>query len=191
MKMYTREKGDNLCSKDKRLKCHWKWARIASGYTDIEIKKWTHFQCSLACIDNWTLEVTQWGGGDSVRYKETINYAKSRVISGKYYKTRLDAQIGAERLLLDWLCKQKLLIEKKLGKLDCQTEDLKKLLLRSKESFEPTPVVGNLKAISQLLREANISPEKKAITAGLIHRYQKKNQKLYDDICKVLKEGKL
>lgn len=99
------------------------------------------------------------------------------------YESKI-CQINSDKaLLVEEAIKQVRIAEK----LRIEIDRLKKLLNRVKESFEPMPVIGNLKAINQLLRQSNMSAEKKAITAGLIHRQEKKNQKLYKDICKILK----
>ena len=115
MDNYDREFGDNLCSKDKRLTRKWKWTRVASRISEEDIKKWTHFQCSEAKVGVWGLEALQWGSGEKVRYEASIMYLGNQIASQEGFPTRLDAQIGAEKLLIHWINKQKKLINKKVG----------------------------------------------------------------------------
>lgn len=109
--MYKRKFGDNLCSTDKRLKLNWIWSRIASQYSEEEIKKWNHFQCSISNLGKWELEATQWKDGENVNYEATIAYQGNRVSDSPNHKTRLDAQIAAEALLLKWIREQSKIIE--------------------------------------------------------------------------------
>ena len=109
MSNYHREKGDNLYSKDKHLKYKWQWSRIASGRTTEEIKKWTHFQSSAAQVGEWELDATQWGAED-ITYEANVNYNGRSVCSKENFKTRIEAQIGAEALLKGWIEKQYQLI---------------------------------------------------------------------------------
>lgn len=102
-KNYTRQKGDDLLSKDKRLRYKWEWSRIASGIDEEELKKWTHFQCSQCKVGNWHLRAIQWGHGEDVSYEAEISYNNSDIISQREFKTRLEAEIGAEKLLYGWL----------------------------------------------------------------------------------------
>jgi len=108
--MYDREPGDDLLSTDKRLKYKWKWSRIATQIDEEEIKKWTHFQCSQAFINGFELEAAQWGSDEDVTYGSTVYYRGEHIISlrekNDHYSTRIDAQIGAEILLHDWVTEQ-------------------------------------------------------------------------------------
>ena len=109
-----REKGDNLCSKDKHLKYKWQWSRIASQRTREQTKNWTHFQCSESEVGEWELGATLWGSGENVRYEATISFKGNQIESKDDFGTRLYAQIGAERLLEDWIQKQyKIIIKNK------------------------------------------------------------------------------
>lgn len=100
--MYERQAGDDLCSKDKRLKYKWVWTRIACQIPADEIKKWTHFQCSHANIGRWTLESVQWASDYEVR----VDYNDETVVSKGGFKSRIDAQIGGEKLLVAWITEQ-------------------------------------------------------------------------------------
>lgn len=98
--MYERQFGDDLCSKDQRLKYRWTWTRIASGYKSAELKAWTHFQTSESNVGSgWNLEAVQWSDG----YEARICYVSDTITSREGFKTRLDAQIGAEKLLREWI----------------------------------------------------------------------------------------
>ncbi len=105
MNDYHRHPGDDLLSMDARLKYKWKWCRVASGISREEIKKWTHFQSSYCQIGAWTLEAIQWGGADNVRYEAAIRYGET-IASREGFKTRIEAQIAAEKLLSEWIEKQ-------------------------------------------------------------------------------------
>ena len=72
----------------------------------MEIRKWTHFQVSCCKIEEWGLEAVQWFTGDVVNYEANIIFAGDTIASKRGFKTRLDAQIGAEKLLRDWINKQ-------------------------------------------------------------------------------------
>ncbi len=113
--MYERKFGDNLCGRDKRLKLNWKWSRIASQYSEEELKKWTHFQCSISSLGSWELEATQWGDNENVNYEAIIAYEGNRVSDSPNHKTRLLAQIAAETLLLKWIREQSEIIEQATG----------------------------------------------------------------------------
>jgi len=104
--MYERQIGDNLLSKDKRLKYNWRWSRIASQIPEEELRKWTHFQCSGCKIREWELEATQWGSGDDVTYEATIDYNGAYITGKEGFETRIDAQIGAENILKKWIQEQ-------------------------------------------------------------------------------------
>lgn len=110
--MYEKEFGDDILSKDKRLKHKWVWSRIASQIDKEEIKKWTHFQVSESKVYDWTLKAIQWGGGETVRYEARIEYIGHHIACsrGNDYKTRIDAQIAAETLLRSWIKEQHTLI---------------------------------------------------------------------------------
>ena len=115
MYKYERHKGDGLLSKDKRLKYHWRWSRVASRLSPKEIKAMTHFQCSFAKIGNWEIEATQWHG-EPVYYEASIRYGCHWIksIGGNEdtgFKTRIEAQIAAEKLLKDWIKEQHKLID--------------------------------------------------------------------------------
>jgi len=107
--MYHREPGDDLLSTDKRLKYKWGWTRIASQISKEEIKKWTHFQGSFARLNGFELEAIQWSNSDEpVYYEASINYIGEFITSvgredKKMFLKRIDAQIGAEKLLKDWI----------------------------------------------------------------------------------------
>ena len=109
--MYKRHKGDDLLKEDLRLKYKWDWSRIASGYTKKQLDSWTHFQSSEAKIKGWTLEVSQRGGDDKY-YSAQIEYIGEHIASDgrgfedTKYKTRVEAQIAAERLLIVWITSQ-------------------------------------------------------------------------------------
>ncbi len=103
MKNYKRQPGDDLKSKDPRLRYRWKWIRIASGISEEKRKKWTHFQGSdCEPGGGWSLEALQWGGSE-IRYSAAILYGGDTVVSLDQFETRLDAQLGAEALLEDWI----------------------------------------------------------------------------------------
>ena len=106
MSNYTREKGDDLLSKDKRLIYNWRWSRIAAKRTKDDTKNWTHFQCSKSEVGDWELKAVQWGYGDGVNYTAEITYNGDQIAEKEGFDTRLDAQIGAESLLEDWIRKQ-------------------------------------------------------------------------------------
>jgi len=110
MSNYHREPGDDLNTKDTRLEYRWKWSRVASRVPEEEIKKWTHFQCSKATVGSWTLWSTQWNSGSDVNYEASIRYRDEHIARLGDFKTRLDAQIAAEKLLVDWINEQKELI---------------------------------------------------------------------------------
>lgn len=114
--MYDRQPGDDLCSADNRLKLKWKWSRIATGASKWELKTWTHFQCSIAELGSWTLEATQWGDDAECRYEPSIMYLGDTVAKGKEVKTRLEAQINAEQLLINWITEQNKQIQSRLLK---------------------------------------------------------------------------
>ena len=108
--MYERHEGDDLLSKDPRLKYKWRWSRIAALIPKEELKTWTHFQCSIAYIGEWKLEATQWGV-KPVYYEVSIYYNGEHIASmGEEreieIKTRLEAQIMVEKLLHDWIQEQ-------------------------------------------------------------------------------------
>ena len=112
MNNYDREFGDDLCSNDKRLKYKWKWQRVASQISENELKKWTHFQCSRARVnEEWDLIAIQWSSGEDVTYEANIGYIGEDIADIEGFKTRLDAQIGAEKLLKNWIKNQTLLIK--------------------------------------------------------------------------------
>ncbi len=60
------------------------------------------------------------------------------------------------------------------------------LLKRVKKSFEPMPIVGDLKAFKKTLAEARISPKEKKITKKVMKQNERKNRKLYADICNTI-----
>jgi len=93
---------DDLQSKNSRLKYKWRWSRIAAQIPEDEIKKWRHFQCSYSRVDNWQMEAIQWPG----YYEAQINYIGNRIAEQNGFKTRIAAQIGAEKLLKTWIRKQ-------------------------------------------------------------------------------------
>lgn len=103
--MYDRKHGDDILSKDKRLQHHWVWSRSASEYNSEQLKKWTHFQISKSKVYDWTLEAIQWGSGEKVRYEARIGYQDNHIANsrGKDFKTRIEAQIAAEKLLKNWI----------------------------------------------------------------------------------------
>lgn len=108
--MYKRQLGDDLCKDDPRLKYKWKWYRGASGISKAERDTWTHFQVSECHVGHWTLEAIQWGG-DVVSYEAGIRYISDHICSVGHLdeieiKTRIDAQIRAEELLIDWITEQ-------------------------------------------------------------------------------------
>ena len=97
MSNYKRHEGDDLLSLDPRLKYKWRWSRIAAQIPEEELKKWTHFQCSICHIGKWTLESTQWGA-DEISYEATISYKDNQLAREKGFNSRIEAQIGAEKL---------------------------------------------------------------------------------------------
>ena len=108
--MYDRHPGDDLCKDDPRLKHEWEWSRIASGISQAERDNWTHFQVSECHVGSWTLTAVQWGG-DLISYESTIEYIGDTICSVGHNdetgtKTRLEAQIRAEALLIDWITKE-------------------------------------------------------------------------------------
>ena len=107
--MYTRHKGDDLCSKSERLFLKWRWRRVAARIGEEELKKWTHFQTSMAEVGEWAVMVSQWSKSDSVsvEYGLTIFYGTNEIIEDVFrYETRLDAQVAVEKLLIAWLVSQ-------------------------------------------------------------------------------------
>lgn len=71
--------------------------------------------------------------------------------------------------------------------------ELKELLERVKETFEPIETISTLKAIHKSLKMSRFSENQKKITAKVMRYYEKKNIELYNDIIKSLngdKEGK-
>ena len=117
MYKYDRHVGDDLLSKDRRLEYHWKWSRVAARVSPEEIKNMTHFQCSFAKTGSWEIEATQWGD-EPVYYEASIHYRGEPIKSistdrNTGFKTRIEAQIAAEKLLKDWIKEQyKLIISK-------------------------------------------------------------------------------
>jgi len=93
---------NDLQSKDSRLNRKWKWSRTAVGYAEEETKKWKHFQCSHARLGDWEMEAIQW----SDYYEARINYVGNVIVHQDGFKTRIDAQIGAEKLLKTWIKQQ-------------------------------------------------------------------------------------
>jgi hypothetical protein len=106
--MYPRRFGDDLEENDSRLKYKWKWSRIASGYKPKQLEKWTHFSCSECEIGNWTLSVYQHGDPDNIYYGPSVSYLNDTIVQSFDYsiKTRLEAQIKAEKMLVEWISKQ-------------------------------------------------------------------------------------
>lgn len=93
---------DDLQSNDSRLKYKWRWSRIAAQIPEEEIKKWRRFQCSYARLNDWQMEAIQRPG----YYEAQINYKGNRISEQNGFKTRIAAQIGAEKLLKIWIRKQ-------------------------------------------------------------------------------------
>ena len=107
--MTEREFGDDLCAEDPRLKLKWEWNRVASQCSEEEIKQMTHFQTSNAKYKDWELCVVQWTDRSKeteVSYEVQIKYEGNRIASVEGFGTRLEAQIGAEKLLVDWIMQQ-------------------------------------------------------------------------------------
>jgi hypothetical protein len=101
---FPRHYGDDLLSTDKCLKFKWHWCRVASQFSNEEVKNWTHFQVSNCMPDKlWKLEAVLWHSGDGVIYEARINYGNNQIASKEGFKTRIDAQICAEKLLKDWI----------------------------------------------------------------------------------------
>ena len=73
----------------------------------------------------------------------------------------------------------KMLIEK-------ENRTLKDLLQRCKETFEPFPIVSDLRSMTKTLREKHDETETKAIKA-MFKKAEAKNRKLYQDISDVLR----
>ena len=105
MNNYEREIGDDLLSNDPRLKYEWKWVRIAADEPEEVLKKWTHFQCSGCRFGKWKLEVTQWDG-KNITYEASASYNGEPITSKEGFDTRLEAQIGAEKMLAEWIQEQ-------------------------------------------------------------------------------------
>jgi len=97
---------DDLRSKDSRLQYKWRWIRIAVQIPEEEIKKWKHFQSSCARLGDWQLEAIQWPG----YYEAQINYVGNSVANQGGFKARIEAQIGAEKLLKTWIKEQSKLV---------------------------------------------------------------------------------
>ena len=106
MKNYHREFGDDLFNKDQRLKYYWAWSRSASCFTTKQLKNWTHFQVSFCDVGDWMLKVVQHPEVKGVSYAAVIKYKGNIIVWKKEFKTRLDAQIGAEKLLVEWVREQ-------------------------------------------------------------------------------------
>jgi len=99
-------RNDDLHSSDPRLKYKWKWARIAAQIPDDKIKRMRHFQCSYSRLGDWTLEAVQWSG----EYEAQIRFMDNDIAEKAGFKTRLAAQIGAEKLLKTWIKEQSRII---------------------------------------------------------------------------------
>lgn len=114
MKNYPREFGDDLKAEDPRLKYKWDWCRAASGIPKKTRDTWTHFQTSKANLNQWTLEVSQWGSGESLYYQSSFTYCGEPIyIDNKLESaTRLEAQIKAEQLLEEWIIAEHIRITK-------------------------------------------------------------------------------
>ena len=83
------------------------WSRSATGVSKNIADTWTHFQVSQSLsIKNWKLSATQWGSAENVRYEARIVYSSNHIASKDDFETRIDAQIGAEKLLIDWINQQ-------------------------------------------------------------------------------------
>ena len=93
---------DDLSSKDLRLKYGWRWIRDGAQLTDNQIKKMRHFQVSCAHLSDWQMEAVEW----SRDYEARINYAGEPIARQNGFKSRIDAQIGAEKLLKNWIREQ-------------------------------------------------------------------------------------
>lgn len=106
MKKYKRQYGDSLLSRDCRLKYTWKWNRCASGVSKQQLKEWAYFQTSKCVIGSWRLEATQWGDGDTTTYEANVQHIGDYIVRKSGFKTRIDAQIGAEKLFLNWIEEQ-------------------------------------------------------------------------------------
>ena len=119
--MYERKNGDDLLSEDTRLQYKWEWSRSASRYNSKQLEKWTHFQCSESkSVSKWRLGAIQWGNSDNVRYEARIEYIGDHIASsrGNDFKTRIEAQIGAEKMLRDWITTE---YKKIINKESCKT----------------------------------------------------------------------
>jgi len=105
LKNYKRQPGDDLKSKDPRLRYRWRWHRGGSAISTEDLKKWTHFQVSGCEVgDYWRLAAVQWSkgkeGDSGVWYESNVSWGfESIVKSEERHETRLDAQLGAEALL--------------------------------------------------------------------------------------------
>ncbi len=114
---HERHKGDDLLSDDPRLKFKWSWSKFANtGATKEDIAHWTHFQVSESIIGDWKMKVIQ-RGVDVIYYESMIGYAgengefgfnldyEELNMSGEDlgFKTRIEAQIRAEKMLVAWI----------------------------------------------------------------------------------------
>lgn len=100
--------GDDLKSKDPRLIYRWRWIRVASGFGENELKIWTHFQGSCCKVGNWQLAAIQWSKGKEgdwgVWYESSVSWGFESIVKlEERHETRLDAQIGAEALLEEFI----------------------------------------------------------------------------------------
>lgn len=138
--MYERHLGDDLCKDDPRLKYEWDWSRIASGYNTNQLKKWTHFQTSECEVGKWTLEAIQWGA-DHVYYTAEIQYIGHTICSvGRNEEdilTRVDAQVRAEQLLIDWITEEYNLTSQYSRPDDCTSDKISEEIPDEKPELPP------------------------------------------------------
>lgn len=113
--MYKRHEGDDLLSDDPRLKFKWEWNRGAHGITEEELADWTHFQVSRCIMGDWEISAVQWGA-DTTYYEPMVEYQgpdRTIFLAGSEdtllgeedttIETRIEAQIKAEEMLIDWI----------------------------------------------------------------------------------------
>jgi hypothetical protein len=110
MNNYPRYPGDDLKSKDPRLKRKWEWCRSASQISDEDLKKWTHFQTSQCVEDMFVLEAVQWknhkDGVEYAEYEAIVSWDGTILAAEHEIGTRIEAQIAAERLVKEWFEEQ-------------------------------------------------------------------------------------
>ena len=87
------KEGDRFYKTHKRLLYKWQTSD-PNSYSSCQVSK--------SSVRDWVLEAVRWYDG----YEAVINYIGEQIESKKIFKTRLDAQVGAEELLHTWIQEQ-------------------------------------------------------------------------------------